>query len=399
MDLAERGELACRGYWYGMDVLPMSLINKMLQDLDARRADVAGTDSYNQQVRAVAERRRISPAWWGVLAVAIAVSAFTAWLWLRHPVSQPPGRIPLKLDADLKVPQVAPLPQSPVIPPTVVSSPQNQAVAEPRANQTPSPMGEKAPARPLIAGTDDVAKKPPRSATAPAHTTIAQPTLPQTLATPVSAPLASENGVAQSGKVEKTTKEFTSQQLAENAYRKALLALQQGRNSEAIDSLEQVLRLDARNAAARQVIVRELAGAGRLDDAIHVAKEGLAMDANQPNLVMALARLQLDKGELRSAIETMERALPYSADRADYVAFLAGLLQRDGKHKQAVEQYVVALQRSPQNGIWWMGLGISLQADNRPADAVEAYKRAKASSTLSSDLLAFVEARLNQLTP
>jgi MSHA biogenesis protein MshN len=44
-----------------------------------------------------------------------------------------------------------------------------------------------------------------------------------------------------------------------------------------------------------------------------------------------------------------------------------------------------------------MGLGISLQAEKRNAEALDAFQRAKGSGTLSQELLAFVERRLQQL--
>lgn len=195
----------------------------------------------------------------------------------------------------------------------------------------------------------------------------------------------------------KQVKELTSRQHAENEYRKAVQNLQQGRSAEAMNGLEQALQLDAHHAGARQALIGLLLDGRRPDRAMAIAREGLDPDLAQPGLAMILARLQLEKGELDAAIETLGRTLPHASDRADYQAFLAALLQRDEKHGQAAEHYLLALQRAPQNGVWWMGLGISLQAENRKAEAQEAFKRAKASNTLSADLLAFVDARLRQL--
>jgi len=88
--------------------------------------------------------------------------------------------------------------------------------------------------------------------------------------------------------------------------------------------------------------------------------------------------------------------LPYAAELPDYQAFLAALLQREGRNKEAIEHYLLALRKVPGSGVWLMGLGISLQAENRQTEAQEAFLRAKASNTLSPDLLAFVEQQLKQ---
>lgn len=197
--------------------------------------------------------------------------------------------------------------------------------------------------------------------------------------------------------VNKQVKELTPPQRAENEYRKAMLALQQGKRGEASSGLELALQLDPKNSGARHALIGILLEGKHQDEAIQKAREGLDADLAQPALAMILARLQLEKGELRPAIDTLERSLMHASDKADYQAFLAALLQRDGRHKQAVEQYLLALQKAPQNGVWWMGLGISLQAERRVSEAIESFKRAKSTNALSPELLAFVDARLNQL--
>jgi MSHA biogenesis protein MshN len=110
---------------------------------------------------------------------------------------------------------------------------------------------------------------------------------------------------------------------------------------------------------------------------------------------MLLARLQIERGG--SGIDTLMRTLPYAGTNADYHAFLAGALQREQRHREAAEQYQAALRAAPGNGVWWMGLGMSLQAEKRNSEALEAFQRARASGSLSAELLAFVERRLQQL--
>jgi MSHA biogenesis protein MshN len=111
---------------------------------------------------------------------------------------------------------------------------------------------------------------------------------------------------------------------------------------------------------------------------------------------MLLARLQIERGA--SGIETLTRTLPYASGNGDYQAFLAGALQRQGRHLDAAEQYQAALRSAPGNGVWWMGLGISLQAEKRNPEAQGAFRRAQAAATLTPELQAFVERKLQQLS-
>jgi MSHA biogenesis protein MshN len=189
--------------------------------------------------------------------------------------------------------------------------------------------------------------------------------------------------------------EATSQR-AEGEYRRALIALQDGRMTETVAALEQALKLDPGHEAARQTLVGLLIEAKRSDEAIRHLQAGLALDARQPALAMLLARLQIERGG--SGIDTLTRTLPYAGNNADYHAFMAGALQREQRHREAAEQYQAALRGAPANGVWWMGLGMSLQAEKRNAEALEAFQRARASGSLSAELLAFVERRLQQLS-
>ena len=165
--------------------------------------------------------------------------------------------------------------------------------------------------------------------------------------------------------------------------------------TEAVAALEQALKLDPGHDAARQTLVGLLIEAKRGDEAVRHLQAGLALDARQPALAMLLARLQIERGG--SGIETLTRTLPYAGNNADYHAFLAGALQREQRHREAAEQYQTALRTAPNNAVWWMGLGIALQGDKRNAEALEAFQRARASGTLSAELQAFVERRLQQL--
>ncbi len=387
----------------------MSLINQMLQDLEARRSDVAGSDSYGQQIRAVLERRRIHPAWWIALVFAIVSSGLFAWMWMRPaaPVLVQSGQhLPLKFDTGLS------------LAPGTVASPQEQrAVTEVHELVTNNPAENGA--LPIAA--------PPMPAAAPEHTPVlpqpvrpeppkavnaeaGSPRMPREVQVPVlpeldkmivtskarAAPAAPSESLPVSASP-KHVKELSPQQRAENEYRKGLTPMQQGKMPEAIDGMEQALQIDPHHIGARRALIGALLEEKRLDEALQRAREGLELDPAQPDLAMILARLQLDKGELKPAIGTLERTLVYGADRADYQAFLAALLQRDERHKQAVEHYLLALQKAPQNGVWWMGLGISLQANRQLLEAQEAYQRAKATNTLSPELLAFVDSRLGQI--
>jgi MSHA biogenesis protein MshN len=356
----------------------MSLINKMLQDLDARgtpdgRGDAAGIRSVPERERGVS-RALVFGGAAGLTAAAIALG----WVyWKRPPV--PPVLVSV---ASTPLPVAAPLP---VPLPVPVAAPVSAPVAVPAPVATaplaPEPVLQAAetvaPAKVRAAEMRRITQQPARPAVAPVVKTPA--------------PATSERILG--------GKQITPQQRVENDYRRALGQLQDGRVSEALAGLQQTLQLDPRHQGARETLVRLLLEAQRPDEAARQLQLSLAFDPKQPAQAMMLARLQLDKANGgAAALDTLMRSLPYAADNGDYRAFLAGVLQREQRYREAAEHYQLALQTAPDNSVWWMGLGIALQADNHPAQARQAFERAKGLQTLSPQLQAFVERKLVQLT-
>ncbi len=401
----------------------MSLINQMLQDLDARGTPAGSAGVLQGQVRAVPERHGVHPAWWLVLVLMVILCAGAAWIGFvpatAPATTQAAAVLPLKLAPNLSI--VPPAPSVAAIDNREVAAPESlQIIASDASKPAEAPVSVAAAqpavtpqvvavAAPTVQSTVPVAAplqmqavKPALATASPEPVFAAANLVPATPPQPVknsavaAAPVAAE-ALASSG-ISKQLKALTPQQRAENDFRRGTTLIQQGKVLEAITALEQALQLDMQHAAARQTLVALLIESRRQDEAIRRLREGLQVDASQTGLAVILARLQVDRGELKPAVATLQRSLPHASDRADdYHAFLAALLQRDARHKDAIEHYSQALRTTPQNGLWWMGLGISLQAENRVADAIAAYRRAKTGVGLSPELLAFVDEKLNNL--
>ncbi len=347
----------------------MSLINKMLQDLDARGKQGQNPGADTGGIRSVPERERGLPravvlaAAAGLTAIAIALG----WIYFKRPpvppvlvsVAQAPVPVPVPVPTPVAAPVPAPVPAVPV--------------AAPR----PEPVAEAAAAAPMA--RELKASEPRRVAPKPVVVAAIKPV-----------PAVSEKIVE--------GKQITQQQSIDNAYRRALADLQDGRVDEAMAGLQRTLQRDPRHQGARETLVRLLLEAQRPDEAMRQLQQSLGLDPKQPAQAMMLARLQLDRsGGGAAALDTLQRSLPFAGEQLDYRAFLAGVLQREQRYHEAAEQYQLALQAAPDNSVWWMGLGIALQADKQPAQAKAAFERAQALQTLSPQLQAFVERKLVQL--
>ncbi|MBC7456517.1 MAG: tetratricopeptide repeat protein [Massilia sp.] len=351
----------------------MSLINKMLQDLDKRGSRPGA--SVEPNVLSVPRQRAplsIALLLGAVLALVLLGAGLFGWrhfknapLVPRAGVAAPPS-IVMAAPAPGSVVITAPLPATPPVPPVPA-----EPVVTPPAPATAA-IARKAPA----AASDRDAASARAVRRGPSSS-------------------SSSADAANAANAPETVRQTSTQQRAESAYRRALAALQEARLGEAIGALEQALALEPGHEAARQTLVGLLIENKRADEAMRQLEQGLALDARQPALAMLLARMQIERGD--SGIDTLLRSLPHALGNADYHAFLAGALQRQLRHREAVEQYQAAVRAVPQNGVWLMGLGISLQAQKRNADALDAFRQARAAN-LSPQLQEFVERKVQQLS-
>jgi MSHA biogenesis protein MshN len=361
----------------------MSLINKMLQDLDARRG--SGMAPHQALPLLRAKQRRGPQMVVGGLAVlagaaVIGAAGYAGWRYLK---TGAPGKFGTQ---QAQAPTAAP-PAPPLA--AAVATAAVPIAAPAPARKTPAAAPEQRPAEVVQAAAPLAAQPEPNAE-------VAERAPPPQPAVAVQPARVVKGGRGVPAAALPAVRESTPQQKAEGEYKRATSVLAEGRIGEAIAALMQALDHDPRHEPARQTLVGLLLEARRSEEAMRVLQAGLALDARQPNVAMLLARLQLERGG--PAIETLQRTLPYAAGNPDYHAFLAGALQREQRHREAIEQYQLAVRGAPQNGVWWMGLGISMHAEKRNPEALDAFQRARSGGGMSPELLSFVERRLQQLS-
>ena len=374
----------------------MSLINRMLQDLDARGVDQRLPCDVRPLPPVQRSRR---PLVLGGLALVLLVGGLALyqlapWQAPALPVSpSPPLAVstvtpPQAPEPAVPPPLEAPKPAAPlieVVSPLPATTP---AETSQRSRPVPSkaaPTEKKSvekPAKPSAVDGGEPAAAPRRSPEAlPRPAAIEQ-------APPAAGKAAREPTIARSDSL------GSPRERADSEYRKAIGAVNQGRVGEAIDGLNRVLHDDSLHAGARQLLVKLLLEAKRVDEALQVLHEGLQGQPAQLGWAMTLARLQVDRGDLAGAWQTLEFSLPAAGHSADYLGFAAHVLQRLGRHREAIAQYQAATRLAPGDGRWWLGLGLVMESEGRSSEAREAFLRARQCGNLGSALSALVEQKL-----
>lgn len=369
----------------------MSLINRMLQDLDQRRSPGGEQGSF-AGVRAVAPRgtERRSGWWWGTLVVMLGIIVVLGWLLQqRFPGPVNPPVVPVVVR-----PPVAPVVVQPPVAPVVTPSPAPDLVSLRLTDVPDAPTSAESKKAELPPADRAKASEKSSEAVAPASTSAENI---KGVEEAREAPGKKESTGKRMKVIGVPVKQISPQQQAEFSYQKAVALLQQGRVTEAQESLGESLRAAPDHAASRQALAGILVEKKQYAQAEQLLRDGLGRGGSQPEFAMAMARIQVERGDGRGALETLQQNLPGAKDHAGYQAFLAALLQRQGQHKSAIEHYLTALRLAPASASSLVGLGISLQAENHPAEAQEAFSRAKTSGGLSPELQNFVEQRLRQL--
>lgn len=350
----------------------MSVINKMLRDLDARRGESRLPDLPQGAIPAAMEGTASvdAPAGqrarrWGLGLALLAVCA-AALAWYLHATQAvvPP---PLQAAAPVAEPAAAPVP-APEVPPqpvTPVPEPSGPAAEPGPAAETPSAseppaVVEPAPPRkprrrsvtaepeptpaaaerPRSRRSREVAPVPPAAATAPVN---AAP-----MAADVSAPTAAQR-----------------------------------RQSAAQETLAQAQSLW--NTGSREAALQ------LVQEAVAVAERARPVDAALlAQLVREQVRMELALGRPGPVLAVLTRLEPVLSGQADLWAVRGNAAQRLGRHQESVQAYLAALQLRPGEPRWMLGAAVSLAALGQLEAAARQAEQARALEPVSPEVWTYL---------
>lgn len=365
----------------------MSLINKMLKDLEVRKdgGERAARPIFQDLHTAHGERRRARGPWLVALVLAmLGGGVLYSWdRWSDQPtglaresapaitLAQAPPAIP-----ESRAPAPTPLPRQ-------VQESAPGVVAKPPA----------AAARPMGPGKDKINRVgKDRSKPAMASSTSAVKPAPE-----VERSRSTSFAEAAPGQMEKTDRPYTPEEQAENAYQAAARQKAQGHLAEAERQLKTLLAAQPKHVKARELLVGIHFANGRVPEAQESLEQGVAQVPAHLAFRYQLARLYLERGEEPRAVILLEEARRQGHADPELPAFLAALYQRVGRHADAAKNYQMALAAKPQEGRWWVGLGISLETQHDSDAARVAYRRALDTGRLTASLVRYAEDRLKAL--
>ena len=395
----------------------MSIINKMLQELDRREGASNADGTLVRQVRSVPPARADREWFWRIMAVLlIAALGWVVWLvWQLQP--REPVATALALKAAQNASRVAaaptPVPVAVVEPKPAVQEPAAEkpiADAKPAAEPKPAVEAKPAPANPAPKTAE--VPKPPAKAPAKADrqvTATAAPGAPPAAKPAAGAPPAKLLGLDVPAarilqapsqgppRVEKRDRARSPEDRAESEFRRGAVLLNEGRVAEAEDIFAVALGISPAHEAARQALIALHLEQGRIDDARRLLQEGVALNPANARFASVLARVHIERRDFSAALAVIDGVKGPEQGGAELQTLRGTVLQQLGRHAEAVPAFQNALRGSPQNGAIWMGLAISLESSGKNSEAADAFRRAAATGTLGVETKAYAEQRARQL--
>lgn len=396
----------------------MSLVNKMLRDLDARRAGIDERGLLQTAVSPlpVDDEGRGRQLAIGVFAVlGLGLAAALQFHWLPMDVEDVPMSVPLPPARPTPPPPVAPAaPVAPVAvaeqeavaaqsapaPDAVPPAPTLQLAAEAGLRLESQLLSLPLPSKiePAPVAKTEVRPEPKTETKADVKTASVAPRPaakpepkpePRIAALPAASP-------STDGKIDKQPLRPPALDRADAEYKQAVLVQRQGNVEEALTRFRRALADQPDHVGARQALAGLLLEHHRYDEADTVLRAGIEIGSARLAFATMLARLKVERGDVPTALDILLQQAAVGEKSADYQGFVAALLNRLGRHGEASARYRLATRLSPNEGRWWAGLGIALDAEGKNVEARDAYQRARALSGLSPDLLAHIDQRLKQ---
>jgi MSHA biogenesis protein MshN len=382
----------------------MSVINKMLRDLDSRQVDkdiadvpkafghgdlTGGTVALSDTADGMPRQR--SAKTWGpvlVLPLLIACAGLVVWM-IQRPVN-PPDIGPV---AALRVP--AP---NRMVDTTVTGS--HAAVARSLVVSEVTPVSAMAAlpvapqSSPMVATTEPMGQSQPSSKAEPAAVVV------ETTAKPdVKPSTKGGQAVRPVGQLKEST-EFSSFKRASRLGPSAQPVVSADKAVLPVTRATHVVAVEAapkqRPNAAQDVLSQAqerwtLGDRAQAIALLHSAIERLEASptgnsAALATLVREYVRMTLVQGQTSAAwavLSSVEQAL---ADVADICALRGNVAQRLGLHPEAVRAYLKGLELRPDEPRWMLGAAVSLAAQGQVGPAAELAEKARLAGALRPDV-------------
>lgn len=359
----------------------MSVINKMLRDLDARRSDGTVPD-HPRQASPAAMQGTVS-----VRTAARASSRLLLWLLSGLLLLAAGAAAYWYLDVSAPLPVLPPVAAGPAATasaPASVPAPEPAASApELTASAPAEPVAPVTEARAVVESEPSIARNKKRRNDAGAMETSPRVAAGEKPARRRTSSGATDAAVATPVPVPGPVAASTSPIPSEPASTPAASTVPQRRLGLVQETLAQA---------------QALWNAGSREPALELVRETVAaLERSQPvdvpllaQLVREQVRMELALGRPAAVLSLLTRLESALSGQADLWAVRGNAAQRLGRHQEAVQAYLAALQLRPGEPRWMLGAAVSLAALGQLEAAARQAEQARALGPVSPEVLTYL---------
>jgi len=190
-------------------------------------------------------------------------------------------------------------------------------------------------------------------------------------------------------------RQLTTAQFAKQKMKQAEQALSANNTAKAEKLFEEILMLQPDNKAARKQLAALWFGRKAYQEALNVLAQGIALDPQYSEFRLMQARIYLTQGYSEQAYQVLQ-GLPFTHN-VEYLATQASVAQQLTKYPQAISAYQQLIKLQPNEARWWLGLAVVYDLTNDYSLALPAYQSALAQGNLSASSVDFVQQRMQEL--
>ncbi len=170
-----------------------------------------------------------------------------------------------------------------------------------------------------------------------------------------------------------------------------------GENVQAITQLNLILEKNPIYKPARQMLATLYFQQGNLSKAEQLLRVGLQQAPEYSQYAELLGHVLISQNKLKQALDVLQSAVPNLSDDPDYFALMANVQQRLGHSASAARLYEQIIRLEPDNPKLWLGLAIAFRESGQESLALKAFQKSQDIGGLSPQLQQYVSQQIDVL--
>ena len=191
---------------------------------------------------------------------------------------------------------------------------------------------------------------------------------------------------------------LSAAELATKLSKQAQDAELSGNLTLARDNYAKALTLDAAKHDVRKKLAALYYGERNNRAATQLLNDGIQRFPKQSEFKLLLAKIQIKENKPQQAYTTLNSIADTDAIAPEKWIQQGSIAQQQKQYLQAVAAFKKLTVYEPSTARWWLGLGYNLDAAGEYVPAAEAYRKALQLSNLSSASRNYIVSRLAQIT-